>query len=209
METWYGDAEVYQINTQCDDGSETSGFWYSESDSDFGGASRVLWPIELFDYSPYNGLDNIIDYCHGLCGTYELAKGNLDRDPYIKLSFNIGGFSEEKAATIVDASAWEGICIAYSVENDAALELDLGTTGNASVNNDLPSKKLAKSAEGSVLNIPWNEFIQSDSSSNFTGVEASKKIASIKFLVQGADKTNGHFNIMSIGPYNGNCKILK
>ncbi len=196
METWYGDMSQHHIRTNCDEGNETSGYWFIDDDNKEGGASIYNWPATL-RLIYLESLDPIIDECSGMCGTYQLEKRSLDKDPYISLNFNVGGEDDRVLrAFVVDASSWGGLCVSYYSDDPMILELSSGV-----------SKVLPADTTGRVENVAWSEFVSADSSAGLTGEEAAKKVATISFKIQGSDGTRGRFHIMSVGPYNGGCLV--
>lgn len=205
FEPWHGNEMVYQILTGYDNGSETSGYWYSYADDADGGASKVIWPVPATE-SP-DVLDAIIDFCGGVCGTFELAKGSLTYDPYAGVGFNIAGVDENGYPTTVDASAMGGIRVTYTSDITMALELGLGEKMERNIGYDVPFVTLAKSFVATVKEFKWSQFKQAGwGTAKITGEEAAKILASIRFKMQGKDGTQGKFNIMSIDAYNpGDC----
>ena len=200
FESWRGDEMVYQLSTGYDNGSGTSGYWYSFADDADGGASKIIWPIPSWDWE----MDPVIDYCGGVCGTYELSKGTLTYDPYAGVAFNIAGMDENlKFVTTADASAMGGIRITYSSDDGAVLLLGLGEEMERSLGYDVPFVALTKSPSGTVKEFKWSQFKQAGwGDGKITGEEAAKILASIRFKMQGKDGTKGEFNIMAIEAYN-------
>ncbi len=205
--TWYGGESWYQIDTGLDAGFENSGYWFDYADGNDGGASSIAWPVE-----PGNGyeggedaLDPIIDYCGGVCGTFHLNKGFLDKDPFVVVGFNIAGEDDSRSAIAADASAMGGVCIAYSSDVPATLEMGLGDVVDATLDNENPSVSLPKSVTGRVMEFSWHEFVQRDGL--ITGPEAAKQLVALRFKVQGKDGTTGKFNIMSVGALGGGCAV--
>ncbi len=83
--------------------------------------------------------------------------------------------SQSPGPLIVDASAWEGVCVSYLVRGaDMVLEMDLGEAGNAAVGNDLPSVVLPMSESGAVKAFTWSEFKQLKGTNSITGEEAAE-----------------------------------
>lgn len=205
MTTWYGDEGIYSLDTGCDDGSETSGYWYVVYDVAEGGSSKIEWPVALSGFD--DAIDPIIDQCGGVCGEFMLHKETMKESPYVKIGFNLGGEVVNGSPVVVDASAWKGICIAYIADAPAALEMDLGVIENAAVGYDLPTVALVKSPAGKVASFKWSEFVQNGFGTTISGEDAAKRLVSLKFKIQGNDGLTGEFNIMSIGPYDGKCRL--
>lgn len=205
--TWHGDEEVYQVDTELDVGANTAGYWFDYTDKDDGGASAVVWPAEKGNgyEGGDNALDNIIQTCNGVCGTAALAKGTLSYDPFIGVGFNVGGEDESGVPAAVDASAWGGICISYSVETGASIEMGLGDAFDKSLGYDVPAASAAKNAAGTTKTFAWSKFAQAGwGTGEISGEAAAKQLVALKFKIQAA-AGNYAFNIMSIGPLTGDC----
>ena len=46
FQTWNGEDGISQVQTGLDNGSETSGYWFSYADNEDGGKSKVNWPVD-------------------------------------------------------------------------------------------------------------------------------------------------------------------
>jgi hypothetical protein len=210
FETWQGDAMVYQVNTELDAGGEKSGYWFNYGDDADGGASTVTWPVDKgTEWSP-DALDPIIDYCNGVCGTFKLSKGTLTYDPFVGIGFNVAGSTDADSEVMVaaDATAMGGVCIAYSVDVGASLEMGLGDAEDKALGYDNPFVTLAKSTTGTVKEFAWSGFKQAGwGEGKITGDEAAAKLVALKFKIQAKDGTSGEFNIMAIGANGGGCAL--
>lgn len=194
---WCGDSDEYSVNTGLDNGSETSGYWFTYDDEVDGGKSQIVWPQVEPDYGYF---DPVMDYCKGVCGAYVLDKGTLMYNPYVGLGFNVGGENLETGAPVaVDASKWGGICVSYAVDSPMTLEIGLGDVGDAEIEYDNPVVTLAKAPAGSTKCFAWNQFKQAGwGSVKITGEAAAAKIASLKFKIQATSGSIGNFNIMGV-----------
>ncbi|WP_407450397.1 T9SS C-terminal target domain-containing protein [Fibrobacter sp.] len=210
FETWQGDGMIYQINTELDAGGEKSGYWFNYGDDADGGASTVTWPVDKgTEWSP-DALDPIIDYCNGVCGTFKLSKGTLTYDPFVGIGFNVAGSTDADSDVMVaaDATAMGGVCIAYSVDVGASLEMGLGDAEDKVLGYDNPFVTLAKSTTGTVKEFAWSGFKQAGwGDGKITGDEAAAKLVALKFKIQAKDGTSGEFNIMAIGANGGGCTL--
>lgn len=202
--TWYGDKGVYQIDTGFDAGTETFGYWFIYADDSDGGESTIEWPVPTFDAD--DDLSPIIDYCAGVCGTYTLEKGPLDNSPFVGIGFFLAGLDENDDPAPVDATAMGGFCIAYSVDDDAIIELEAGEPDDRSPLWDNPYINLPKSSSGIVKEFTWKQFGRIGDQVN-SGEAAAKKLISIRFKIQAKDGATGNFNIMSFGAYGGDCRV--
>ena len=193
FETWMGDGMVYQINTELDAGGEKSGYWFNYGDDADGGASTITWPVPKGTEWSADALDPIIDYCGGVCGN---VAGSEDADSEVMVA--------------ADATAMGGVCIAYSVDVGASLEMGLGDAEDKALGYDNPFVTLAKSTAGTVKEFAWSGFKQAGwGDGKITGDEAAAKLVALKFKIQAKDGTTGSFNIMSIGANGGGCAVTQ
>ena len=204
---WKGGASDYWVNTGLDNGTETSGYWYFFDDHAEGGLSTITWPAKI-DVGFLDELDPVIDACDGVCGKFELDVGSLDYHPFVGVAFNVAGvksLSRDPFADpdVADASAWGGLCISYTNDVEATLEL---STGEPLYGYDLPYVTLPRSETGDEVCFAWSRFRRAGwgewgTKGKETGDEAAKSLATVIIMIQKAGGT-GKFNIMSIGSYN-------
>ncbi|MBR5693462.1 MAG: hypothetical protein IKX42_07180 [Fibrobacter sp.] len=195
----------YLVETGLDNGTETSGYWFANHSRD----SYIEWPVatdERPGFSCDDFLDPIIDECSGVCGTFKLDASDESK-PFVAVGFNVAGV-ESDACTgevdVADASAWGGLCISYTADVDAMLELSMGEARDSALAGfDLPYVSLPKSEIANEVCVPWARFKQDGwGTGKITGDEIAANLASVRFKIQAADSTVGDFNIMSIGSYN-------
>lgn len=208
FETWFGYTGEAQINTGYDNGTETSGYWFSYSDDADGGASTIRWPVTPGnDYSP-DAMDPIIAECNGLCGTAILDAGSLTYHPFVGVGFALAGETIDGGELeTVNASGMGGVCITYTSEVAPSLEMSLGEKNDADIGFAYPAAMLPKSSAGTTKFIPWSSFKQPSwykGDVKFTGEQAAKTLAALKFKMQ-AHPGSYRFNIQAIGPYDGTC----
>ena len=212
--TWYGANQEYQVLTGCDAGGEKSGYWYfyddNKPDTDGkAGASKFTWPAELGNSSSDAALDNVIDECGGICGTYTLDQGTLGYDPFVGIGINVAGSEDADSEDMVavDATSMGGVCITYTLDMKGYLELGLGDAGDADIGYNNPFAPLPKSTTANSLDFEWADFSADKTwgDVHISGTEAAPKLVSIKVKIKGKDGSTGKFNIMSIGPFNGGC----
>ena len=207
--SWEGYAGEYSVVTDLDNGTETAGYWYTFGDSIDGGKSRIEWPTELGNEYDNLAMDPVIDVCGGVCGKFILDAGSLAYKPFVGVAFNIAGmvgaYKEDNLddADLADASAWGGICIVYSSDLPATLELGFGAYKDKAITYDYPFVTLPKSVIPSERCFEWSAFKQAGwgRGDKITGEEAGAELASIKFKIQAQDGSSGNFNISAIGSY--------
>lgn len=208
FETWYGNEGVYKIETGLDAGGDISGYWYEFNDAVDGGESKIIWPVPKGNEYSDEAMDGIIDYCGGVCGTYQLEQGKMDYNPFVGIAFDIAGPADywDGPAVAADASAMGGLCIAYTSDFAASLELGLSDEKEAEVGYDIPFASLPKATSVVVKDIPWSSFKQAGwSTGKITGEEAAAVLKSVRFKIQGKDGMTGSFNVMSVGALGGGC----
>ena len=210
FETWYGILSEYDINTGYDNGTATSGLWFAYGDDELGGASKIIWPIDVcYEYEPHC-FDPVFDYCKGFCGTVYFANLNMTEGHlFVGLGFNIAGEKSQTDNTLVsaDASAMGGVCVTYTSDNDIDLILGLGEM-EKEYDYNLPTKTLPKSKDLITKYVPWADFKQPSEGNGkkISAEEAAKILTTIKFEIEGTQGQQANFNIRSVGPYNGgNC----
>ena len=206
--TWNGSEGVYKIDTELDSANGNGGYWFTYGDDADGGASKIEWPVEPGNEYADDAMDPIIDYCGGVCGTFSLNKGTLTYEPFVGIGFNLAGVPEgSTAADQADASAMGGVCITYSVDVGASLEMGLGDAEDKALGYDNPFVTLTKSTAGTVKDFTWANFKQAGwGDGKITGDEAAAKLVALKFKIQAKDGTTGYFNVMTIGA-SGGCGI--
>ena len=204
---WCGPYGDIQVQTGLDKSSkENAGYWWTYDDNDDGGESRFVWPTSLGDEFGESSFTPVIEECGGVCGKYSINQGVLEYQGYVGVAFNIGGANSYGEPYVVNASAWDGVCVVYTSDMDITLEMGLGSDYDKALEYDVPTATLLASKSTIVKNITWSSFKQGGwgNGGTISGTAASKKIASLKFKFQGEDGV-GNFNIMSIGTY-GSCQ---
>lgn len=209
FETWFGSEGVERVETGFDaEEMDNYGYWYSYNDKADGGASVVEWDVTAGNEWDENSLEPVVAECGGVCGHFTLDKGTLDYDPFIGVGFNVGGADANGKAIPVDASTMSGICLGYVSSAAASIELGLGDAMDASIGYANPSVDAKKATSGNVVDVPFSKFAQpswAKADQKIEITEAVKSLASVKFKIQAKTGTTGHFNIISVGDYQGGC----
>ena len=207
--SWMGVEGAPFIETGLDNGSEAAGYWFVFGDSIDGGLSYIEWPVPLGNEYDAKAMEPVIEVCSGVCGTAHLNAGTLEYKPFVGVAFNIAGmvgaYKEDNLddADLADASAWGGICIVYSSDLPATIELGFGAYKDKAITYDYPFVSLPKSAYPDERCFEWSAFKQTGwgKGDKITGEEAGAELASIKFKIQAQDGSSGNFNISAIGSY--------
>lgn len=219
--TWRGDEGIYSINTGLDNGTKTSGYWYFFNDHAQGGKSSIF-DITRWDYTYDYYMDDVIAVYDGVGGTAILKENSKGFDPYVGAAFNVAGnktddiFDEDLQllpATLADASDWGGLCITYTSETEATLEMGFNAKGDSAVAYDNPKINLPKASKSTSKCAKWSEFKQSgfgvkNGGVSISGEKAATKLASVRFKIQGKPGEY-KFNIQAIGSYDSDIDAVK
>jgi len=198
--SWSGIDDETRIDTECDAGGNTSGIWFSYTDSTDRGESVLNWAVR----NQFSDHDPEFEDCYGVCGKYTLNKGRLDYDPYVGVGFNLGGTDKDGNLVPVDATSMKQVCIVFSSTHAATLEMGLTDELEERVGYGVPAADLGKSTTGKSVCIPWSKFAQPawvKSSQTISAEEAVKSLVSFRFKIQAKDGSEGKFNIMRVDPY--------
>ena len=191
-EMWNGFASpLTTVETGLDNGTETSGYWFS-FDDDMSGVGSVKLPQPLG--IEYTTGDEIYDYCMGVCGELQFAK-----EGYLGVGFHVAGVVDpsegDSPVAKADISEWGGLCVTYA--SDADLEVVLAYAQESGFGNlsRMPKMTLPKSVKLKTVCADWNKFMTvfSEVSTTF--------MTSILFAVQGDANTKSRFNIRGLGKY--------
>lgn len=196
---WVGAEDGSRIETGLDVGTNTSGLWWEYRDEDDGGESTLEWPVELGKGDDSFSKDPVVEYCGGLCGTYNLKGGKyLEGNPYVATFFYVGGYEDEDddSAAPVDASKWNGICVAYTSDDPMDLEMGLGDV-DAEMNYERRSVILPKSESPTTKCFRWRNFSYG-AGDRHNGSEFADKLVSLHFKIQGKTGSTGKFNILGL-----------
>lgn len=191
---WYGPTafaySIYNVNTGLDNGSETSGYWFSFENED--GDAGVVWPDGPTDYDI--SMDPVIVFCKGICGTFKFTNEGVTG-----IGFNVAGIVSwaHEVPDFADASAWGGLCVTYASESDLVVAMSIDTT-YAYVNNleSMPKVTLPKSLEVNTICSKWDDFV---TPAGTAGNPAH--LASMIFAARGEANTRSKFNIVGVGKY--------
>lgn len=207
FQTWIGaDEGSYRVLTEIGNSTDTEGYWFSYNDKNDGGESEVVWPVTPGTTYSDDALDPIIDECKGVCGTASLSKGTLTYPAFVGIGFNVVGENakDKTKSDPGDATAWGGVCITYTSDAKAQLELGLGDF-DTEIKYANPYVDLAKATSPMTKTISWSQFKQPTwytDKNKISGDEAAAQLVAIKFKIQGADG-DYKFNICAIGPATG------
>ena len=211
---WSGEYEYWDDKSEADvqtslyaeDKSQfgiNAGKWFLEADSTDGGKSTIQWLVPLGTDEDSTSILPVVEECgNGLCGKFNLDKGELDFDPFVQVGFNVAGFDSNGVALAADVSNWQGICIMYSNDVYAVLELSLSDSLNAAMNYALPAVDLGKSY-GTSKCFDWSDFRQPswkrDKDLTMSGEDAARQLVSVIIRIQGKTGRSGNFSIGAVG----------
>ena len=194
-EMWYGPKAVnkydYHVATGLDNGSETSGYWFSFDDDEAN--TYVDWPVMQLEYE--NIVDRAIEVCEGICGTF-IYKG----EGVVGIGFNVAGEAlsgNNGAPDIADISAWGGLCVTYTSETDMDVVMSNDTTFTYIKKMALlPKVSLPKSTEAKTVCSKWSDFVSAAETPSDPA-----HVASILFAAYGDAGSASKFNVIGVGKY--------
>ena len=204
---WCGESLDYTV----DFGGGSIGHWFDINDQMLAGVSSITYPIGKTNVRLENVVEDVVDACHGICGTYSLKSGIDPRSEdvfYVMVGFTL----TEDGSTPVDISSWDGICVTYESDMQMDVQMGLPSERETELSYDVPVKKLAKVKGMQVRNISWNEFVQGGwSPIEFSGAEAAMEVKSIRFAFylypsEISSSAKGDFAIYGIGR-KGTCGL--
>lgn len=192
-EMWNGFAlPLTYVETGLDNGTETSGYWFSFGDEESGNGKVVYPSTPGIDYTTG---DELFDYCKGVCGSLEFAK-----DGYLGIGFHVAGMIDpmdgNSLATKANISSWGGLCVTYASESDLEVVLTYAQSSGFGDFSRRPKTTLPKSIELRTVCLDWKNYFMSV----FSEVSTTH-MTSILFAVQGNANTKSRFNIRGLGKY--------
>ena len=191
-EMWNGFASpLTTVETGLDNGTETSGYWFS-FDDDMSGVGSVKLPQPLGIEYPTG--DEIYDYCMGACGEFEFAKeGDLG------VGFHVAGMVDPmdggSSAAKANISSWGGLCVTYASESDLDVVLAYAQNDGFGNLSRMPKVTLPKSIELRTECVDWEKFMSVYSEVSWTFM------TSVLFVVHGDANAKSRFNIRGLGKY--------
>ena len=192
-EMWNGFAlPLTYVETGLDNGTETSGYWFSFGDGESGNG-KVVYPSSLgIDYTTG---DELFDYCMGACGSLEFSK-----DGYLGVGFHVAGvvdpMDDNSLVAKANISSWGGLCVTYASESDLEVVLTYAQSSGFGDFSRRPKTTLPKSIELKTVCLDWKNYFMSV----FSEVSTTH-LTSILFAVQGNANTKSRFNIRGLGKY--------
>ena len=191
-EMWNGfAAPLTSVETGLDNGTETSGYWFSFGD-DMSGVGSVKLPQPLG--IEYTTGDEIYDYCMGVCGELEFSK-----EGFLGVGFHVAGIVDpsegNSPAAKANISSWGGLCVTYASDTDLEVILAYTQEGGFGNLSRMPKMTLPKSIKLKTVCADWDNFMTvfSEVSTTF--------MTSILFAVQGEANTKSRINIRGLGKY--------
>ena len=192
LELWDGSLGKAHVPVGNDDG----GWWYSYTDKDNKGESVIEWEVEP---GAKGDLTPVVYACGGVCGTFTLAQGGNENDPFVGFAFGFGASDKVSA----DISKIGGICVEYSASLPMTVAIGLKASRESAVGWDVPAYELPAGTKKSA-NLAWSKFEQQwTSPAKLTGEEAAMEASSIKFQIKNKDGESGTFSVTKVGPYGG------
>ena len=192
-EMWNGFAlPLTYVETGLDNGTETSGYWFSFGDEESGNGKVVYPSTPGIDYTT---TDQVFDYCMGVCGSLEFSK-----EGYLGVGFHVAGvvdpMDDNSLVAKANISSWGGLCVTYASESDLEVVLTYAQTSGFGDFSRMPKTTLPKSIELKTVCLDWKNYFMSV----FSEVSTTH-MTSILFAVQGNANTKSRFNIRGLGKY--------
>ena len=191
-EMWNGFAlPLTYVETGLDNGTETSGYWFSFGDEESGNGKVVYPSTPGIDYTT---TDQVFDYCMGVCGEFEFAKeGDLG------VGFHVAGMVDPmdggSSAAKANISSWGGLCVTYASESDLDVVLAYAQNDGFGNLSRMPKVTLPKSIELRTECVDWEKFMSVYSEVSWTFM------TSVLFVVHGDANAKSRFNIRGLGKY--------
>ena len=181
-----------RVITGLDNGTETSGYWFSFGDEESGNGKVVYPSTPGIDYTT---TDQVFDYCMGVCGLLEFSK-----EGYLGVGFHVAGvvdpMDDNSLVAKANISSWGGLCVTYASESDLEVVLTYAQTSGFGDFSRMPKTTLPKSIELKTVCLDWKNYFMSV----FSEVSTTH-MTSILFAVQGNANTKSRFNIRGLGKY--------
>ena len=192
-EMWNGfTGPLSYVETGADNGTETSGYWFSFGDEESGNGKVVYPSTPGIDYTT---TDQVFDYCMGVCGSLEFSK-----EGYLGVGFHVAGvvdpMDDNSLVAKANISSWGGLCVTYASESDLEVVLTYAQTSGFGDFSRMPKTTLPKSIELRTVCLDWKNYFMSV----FSEVSTTH-MTSILFAVQGNANTKSRFNIRGLGKY--------
>lgn len=192
-EMWNGFAlPLTYVETGLDNGTETSGYWFSFGDEESGNGKVVYPSTPGIDYTT---TDQVFDYCMGVCGSLEFSK-----EGYLGVGFHVAGvvdpMDDNSLVAKANISSWGGLCVTYASESDLEVVLTYAQTSGFGDFSRMPKTTLPKSIELRTVCLDWENYFMTV----FSEVSVTF-MTSVLFAVKGDANTKSRFNIRGLGKY--------
>ena len=181
------DSSWPNVNTGFDDGSETAGKWFYETDARDGGQSRIDFFYDINDGIGFKTPDSLHIEEGLLYGSAVFKKGNMQSNPYVDLGFWLAPENASGVHGAVDVTEKQGLCFAMTMSPQSLeVQLDMGGSLNAVAGGDMFSA-VAKTKESDGNRLPlevcllWKDFKQAGTGKVVSREEALKHVVRIKF----------------------------
>ena len=180
-----------RVITGLDNGTETSGYWFSFGDEESGNGKVVYPSTPGIDYTT---TDQVFDYCMGVCGSLEFSK-----EGYLGVGFHVAGLvdpmDDNSLVAKANISSWGGLCVTYASESDLEVVLTYAQTSGFGDFSRMPKTTLPKSIELKTVCLDWEKFMSVYSEVSWTFM------TSVLFVVHGDANAKSRINIRGLGKY--------
>ena len=213
FKTWIGAEGEPKIETGLIPDNNIYGYWYHFIDNNVRYTKFDFRPALVTPEPTVHRLDQVIQYCGGVCGTaiLDTAK-NANYPASVGIGFSVavkvkGLYGEVEKTYEPDASSWGGICITYTSDKDLIVDLINEQTTDFGNYVAPPQTNLPASETGNRAILAWTDFKQPSSYKGNTilgGEDVAKQLAAIRFFIKG-EPGEYKFNFCAIGPKDGTC----
>ena len=180
-----------RVNTGFDNGTGTSGKWFYETDSAYGGNSYIKWEDDYVvnDWNNPNALDAILLKSGELTGQVHFVKNDsMTEAPFVDLGFWLAGEDGKGGHDAVDITDKKGICFEHDYSDQVAyLQLDMGDSLNEAMKWNLFSVRANPISSIVEDCYAWDQFRQGGWSEKMDLEEALKHVAGIRIHFVGSD----------------------
>lgn len=184
-----------RIPTLLGDGSDTEGYWYSYTDSDYSeGLSEIHYPNDVREDDNGNFFGPMFEAYGGIQATIELNENKDLTAPYAGFGFNITGEDQ----TAADITSWGGVCLAYK----SKLKFQVKVTPENAPNIAFESAVATVPAVDTLtyIDIPWSKFrCSSGWGCPSTAEDFVSKAATVRLDFTDTSSAKGEFFLQQFG----------
>lgn len=186
---WNGPVAEYRVNTGADNGSETSGYWFTFLSETSEKSSVIIPKLN----SEYVTGEELFYCCDGVCGAFDF----VDMYGPMGVGFLVAGESaaNDKTPALGDISSWDGLCVTYASEDVLNVVLSNIQDETYEKVHDQPRFGLPKSLSLKTVCLNWDDFKKVNDNLD------PSQVSSVLFYVDGDVQKRVRFKITGFGKY--------